>query len=63
MNQMLRDPGTGTSASHADTAEVLLQKARALAPALRERAAATSQARRIPEETIASFWEPASGTS
>jgi 3-hydroxy-9,10-secoandrosta-1,3,5(10)-triene-9,17-dione monooxygenase len=41
-----------------DTAgEALLQKARALAPKLRERAAATGQARRIPDETIQDFWD------
>jgi 3-hydroxy-9,10-secoandrosta-1,3,5(10)-triene-9,17-dione monooxygenase len=37
--------------------EALLQKARALAPVLRQRAAATGQARRIPEETIRDFWD------
>jgi 3-hydroxy-9,10-secoandrosta-1,3,5(10)-triene-9,17-dione monooxygenase len=37
--------------------EALLQKARALAPKLRERAAATGQARRIPDETIQDFWD------
>lgn len=40
-----------------DAGEALLQKARALAPKLRERAAATGQARRIPEETIQDFWD------
>ena len=39
-----------------DEAETLLEKARALAPKLRERAAATNQARRIPDETIQDFW-------
>jgi 3-hydroxy-9,10-secoandrosta-1,3,5(10)-triene-9,17-dione monooxygenase len=37
--------------------ETLLQKARTLAPKLRERAAATGQARRIPDETIQDFWD------
>jgi alkylation response protein AidB-like acyl-CoA dehydrogenase len=40
-----------------DAAETLLQKARALAPVLRQRAAATNQARRIPNETIQDFWD------
>jgi 3-hydroxy-9,10-secoandrosta-1,3,5(10)-triene-9,17-dione monooxygenase len=40
-----------------DTAETLLEKARALAPRLRERAAATNQARRIPDETIGDLWD------
>jgi 3-hydroxy-9,10-secoandrosta-1,3,5(10)-triene-9,17-dione monooxygenase len=44
-------------ASDARIAETLRNKARALAPILRERAAATNQARRIPEETIRSFWD------
>src|SRR5262245_34850228 len=39
-----------------DAAETLLAKARALAPRLRDRAAATNQARRIPDETIQDFW-------
>jgi len=39
------------------TAETLLQKARALAPKLRERATATGKARRIPNETIQDFWD------
>jgi 3-hydroxy-9,10-secoandrosta-1,3,5(10)-triene-9,17-dione monooxygenase len=39
-----------------DAAETLLEKARALAPRLRDRAAATNQARRIPDETIQDFW-------
>ena len=43
--------------SHAQTAETLQQKARLLAPVLRERAAATAQARRIPDETIRDFWD------
>ena len=38
-------------------AETLLQKARTLAPVLRQRAAATGQARRIPNETIQDFWD------
>jgi alkylation response protein AidB-like acyl-CoA dehydrogenase len=37
--------------------EVLLQKARALAPVLRQRAAATAQARSVPAETIQDFWD------
>jgi 3-hydroxy-9,10-secoandrosta-1,3,5(10)-triene-9,17-dione monooxygenase len=50
---------TRAAAGNADarTAATLLEKARALAPVLRERAAATNQARRIPEETIQSFWD------
>jgi 3-hydroxy-9,10-secoandrosta-1,3,5(10)-triene-9,17-dione monooxygenase len=43
--------------SDAQTAETLLQKARALAPILRERAAATGEARCIPHETIQDFWD------
>ena len=39
------------------SAETLLQKARALAPVLRQRAVATNQARRIPHETIQDFWD------
>ncbi len=39
------------------TREALLERAAALVPVLRERAAATSTARRIPEETIRDFWE------
>jgi alkylation response protein AidB-like acyl-CoA dehydrogenase len=38
-------------------ADVLQQKALALAPVLRERAAATNRARRIPDETIRDFWD------
>jgi 3-hydroxy-9,10-secoandrosta-1,3,5(10)-triene-9,17-dione monooxygenase len=37
--------------------EALLQRARALAPKLRERSYATNKAGRIPDETIADFWE------
>ena len=44
-------------AADASIAEPLLQKARALAPLLRERSAATNQARRIPERTIQDFWD------
>jgi alkylation response protein AidB-like acyl-CoA dehydrogenase len=40
-----------------DLAGTLLHKARTLAPVLRERAAATNQARRIPEEAIGDFWD------
>ena len=40
-----------------DLAGTLLHKARTLAPVLREHAAATNQARRIPEETIRDFWD------
>jgi 3-hydroxy-9,10-secoandrosta-1,3,5(10)-triene-9,17-dione monooxygenase len=39
-----------------DTREALLQRARDLAPKLRERADATGKARRIPDETIQDFW-------
>ena len=39
------------------SAEPLLQKARALAPRLRERAEATGKARRVPDETIQDFWD------
>ena len=46
-----------TADADARTAEALLQKARTLAPTLRQRAAATGQARRIPEETIQDFWD------
>lgn len=42
---------------NADAANALLQKAQALAPVLRQRAAATNQARRIPNETIQDFWD------
>ena len=45
------------SAADIRTAEALLEKARALAPVLRERAAETNKARRIPEETIQDFWD------
>ena len=38
-------------------ADALLQKAQALAPVLRQRAVATSQARRILDETIQDFWD------
>ncbi len=47
---------TRDAAADARTAEALLQKARALAPKLRERADATGKARRIPDETIQDFW-------
>ena len=40
-----------------DAAETLLTKARKLAPKLRERAVATNQARRVPDETIQDFWD------
>jgi alkylation response protein AidB-like acyl-CoA dehydrogenase len=40
-----------------EAAETLLAKARKLAPKLRERAAATSAARRVPDETIQDFWD------
>ena len=48
-----------TQVSGADfrTAEALLEKARALAPVLRQRAAETNKARRIPEETIRDLWK------
>jgi alkylation response protein AidB-like acyl-CoA dehydrogenase len=39
------------------TADDLLRKARALAPVLRERAAETNKARRVPEQTIQDFWD------
>jgi alkylation response protein AidB-like acyl-CoA dehydrogenase len=39
-----------------DAGQLLLQKARALSPILRERSAATNQARRVPSETIQDFW-------
>src|SRR5262245_9590585 len=39
------------------TAEDLLQRARKLSPTLRERAASTNKARRVPEETIRDFWD------
>ena len=38
------------------TPEKLLERARGLVPMLRERAAATSVARRVPEETIDAYW-------
>ena len=37
--------------------ESLIERARKLAPVLRERAQTTGDARRIPAETIASFWD------
>src|SRR5262245_23135871 len=37
--------------------DALLERARALAPKLRERSYATNKAGRIPEETIADFWD------
>jgi alkylation response protein AidB-like acyl-CoA dehydrogenase len=37
--------------------DILLQKARALAPVLRERAAATTQSRRVPAQTIQDYWD------
>ncbi len=40
-----------------DAGATLLEKARKLAPVLRERAEATNKARRIPEETIQDFWD------
>jgi alkylation response protein AidB-like acyl-CoA dehydrogenase len=40
-----------------EAAETLLAKARKLAPKLRERAAATNEARRVPDETIQDFWD------
>jgi 3-hydroxy-9,10-secoandrosta-1,3,5(10)-triene-9,17-dione monooxygenase len=40
-----------------DPGDALLQKARTLAPKLRERAEATGKARRIPDETIQDFWD------
>lgn len=48
----MREAGIG-----ADAANALLQKARALAPILRRRAAETNKARRIPNETIQDFWD------
>lgn len=39
------------------TADALLQKARELAPKLRERAGDTGKARRIPEQTIRDYWD------
>jgi 3-hydroxy-9,10-secoandrosta-1,3,5(10)-triene-9,17-dione monooxygenase len=39
------------------TADALLQKARELAPKLRERAAETGKARRMPEQTIRDYWD------
>jgi alkylation response protein AidB-like acyl-CoA dehydrogenase len=39
------------------TADALLQKARELAPRLRERAAETGKARRMPEQTIRDYWD------
>jgi len=47
----------GFREADARTAETLLQKARALAPVLRERSVATNQARCIPKETIQGFWD------
>ena len=48
-----------TQVSGADirAAEALLEKARTLAPVLRQRAAETNKARRVPEETIRDFWK------
>jgi alkylation response protein AidB-like acyl-CoA dehydrogenase len=43
--------------ANADAAEALLAKARKLAPVLRQRAAATNQARRVPDETIQDLWD------
>jgi 3-hydroxy-9,10-secoandrosta-1,3,5(10)-triene-9,17-dione monooxygenase len=40
-----------------DAGHTLLQKARTLAPTLQQRAAATNQARHIPNETIQEFWD------
>ena len=37
--------------------EALIERARKLAPVLRERSQASADARRIPTETIASFWD------
>ena len=45
------------SGSQAGAGEIFLQKARALAPVLRGRAAATGQARCIPQQTIQDFWD------
>ncbi len=41
----------------ADFDQTLLRKARALAPTLRERAAETTRARRVPEQTIRDLWD------
>jgi alkylation response protein AidB-like acyl-CoA dehydrogenase len=41
----------------APDAHALIEKARALAPILRERATATGKARRVPKETIQDFWD------
>jgi alkylation response protein AidB-like acyl-CoA dehydrogenase len=46
-----------SAATQAYTAEALQEKARRLAPVLRDRAAATGQARRVPDETIKDFWD------
>jgi resorcinol 4-hydroxylase (FADH2) len=40
-----------------DVTRILLEKARRLAPILRQRAAATNQARRVPNETIQDMWD------
>ena len=37
--------------------ETLVQKARKLAPTLRQRAAATTQTRQVPRETIEDYWD------
>jgi resorcinol 4-hydroxylase (FADH2) len=41
----------------ADFEQTLLRRARGLAPTLRERAAATNRARRVPEQTIRDIWD------
>jgi alkylation response protein AidB-like acyl-CoA dehydrogenase len=48
---------TDHASQMADIGQVLLRKARDLAPILRERAASTNAARRIPQETIRDFWD------
>lgn len=40
-----------------DVGQALVRRARALAPALRQRAPATNQARCVPSETIQDFWD------
>ncbi len=46
-----------TSSPAAYTSEALIERARKLAPILRQRAQATSDARRVPAETVADFWD------
>jgi 3-hydroxy-9,10-secoandrosta-1,3,5(10)-triene-9,17-dione monooxygenase len=57
MNATTAAAPTERAESDVYSLDALLQRARALAPKLRERSYATNKAGRIPGETIADFWE------